>query len=443
MKQKNTLDIILLSVGDAMYPQDALAERVDRVWSSVEAMQENIVAKWVLMDEADAFRAEKVLMDKKADLIIVNFVSWHITPFVMHVLRHFRNTPLLVWGNGGTRDASGKIVSPAAAAGVTGIVPLLRQLGFRYKVILERTDEALRLHEVKAYMQIVKAKKHVQNAKIGLFGYADQALFSCAYDKTLVFDHFGIDIEDYFSYELADMMAACPQERVDAVKREIRCDLCCENEIREETLERAARLYCAMKDKSEDRELDAISIKCITGVTKYMGINPCLAQSLLANKDLSVICECDAYGLLTNVILSALTGQTSTFMENYEVFEDAVLVGVCGFIPADFVEGAVRVRACNLGQTIQGISNVFKLKSGPVTFARLYVEDGKFRMLLSKGQADPSPKWTEIGWAEPTPNFPQLPSEIGNSGADLLRKCTRPAYHYGIRRLGGTDARTL
>jgi len=408
MKHNNTLNIILLSVGDAMYPQDALREIVARVWKGVDDLQENVIARHVLMDEDDAFRAEKELLGKKADLVIVNFVSWHITPFVMHVLRHFRDTPLLVWGNGGKRDASGKIISPAAAAGVTGIVPLLRSMGYRYKVICEKTDEELRLSEVKSYIRTVKAKKRVQNAKIGMFGYADQALFSCAYDKTLVFDKFGIDIEDYFSYELADMMASCPQEKVDAVIQDIRNDLCCENEIRKETLEKAARLYCAMKDKSDDRQLDAISIKCITGVTKYMGINPCLAQSLLANKDLSVICECDAYGLLTNVMLSALTDQASTFMENYEFFDDSVLVGICGFIPAEFVEGAVKIRACNLGQTIQGISNVSSLKNGPVTFARLYVEDGKFRMFISKGQADPHPKWTEIGWAEPTPNFPSF-----------------------------------
>ena len=131
MKQKKLLDIILLSVGDAMYPQQPLRERIDEVWSAVDAMGENILAKHILMDEADAYRAEKELKDKRADLIIVNFVSWHITPFIMHILRHFRTTPLLIWGNGGKRDASGKIVSPAAAAGVTGIIPLLRQLDFR------------------------------------------------------------------------------------------------------------------------------------------------------------------------------------------------------------------------------------------------------------------------------------------------------------------------
>ena len=408
MKERPKIKVVVLSVGEEMYPQEILKEVIERVWSGIESLGESVVGKYVIMNDEDGFRAEEALLGKEIDAIIVNFVSWHITPYVMHVLRHFRGTPLLIWGIGGYHDATGKLVSPAAAAGVTGIVPLLRQMGYHYKVICEKPDEALRLSEVKAYLRAVKAKKEIENARIGLIGYADMGLFTCAYDKTLVFDKLGVDIEDYFSYEVNAMMEACPQEQVRSVMEEIRTGMYCENEIGDGVLEKAARLYCAMKGKSEARGLDAISIKCVNGVTGSMGFNPCLAQSLLANRDLSVICECDAYGLLTNVILSALTGQTSAFMENYEVFDDAVLVGVCGYIPADFVDGPIKIRAANLGETNRGISNVSKVKTGKVTFARLYVKDGAFRMFLSRAEATPNPKWTELGWAEPTPDFPSL-----------------------------------
>ena len=203
------------------------------------------------------------------------------------------------------------------------------------------------------------------------------------------------------------MMEACPQEQVRSVMEEIRTGMYCENEIGDGVLEKAARLYCAMKGKSEARGLDAISIKCVNGVTGYMGFNPCLAQSLLANRDLSVICECDAYGLLTNVILSALTGQTSAFMENYEVFDDAVLVGVCGYIPADFVDGPIKIRAANLGETNRGISNVSKVKTERNLCAAVCkgrrVPDVSFT-----GGSDAKSQMDGTGWAEPTPDFPSL-----------------------------------
>ena len=36
----------------------------------------------------------------------------------------------------------------------------------------------LRLSEVKAYLRAVKAKKEIENARIGLIGYADMGLFT-------------------------------------------------------------------------------------------------------------------------------------------------------------------------------------------------------------------------------------------------------------------------
>lgn len=408
MERETKVNIAVLSLGEEMYPQDFLKEVIDSVWESIDAMGETVVGKYVIMNDEDGFRAEEALCGKDIDLIIANFVSWHITPYVMHVLRHFRDIPILVWGIGGKMDSTGKLHSPAAAAGVTGIIPLLRQMGYHYRIICEKPEEPRRISEVKDYLRVVKAKKKIRNSRIGLIGYADMGLFTCAYDKTLVFDKLGVDIEDYFGYEITTMMDACPQEKIQGIMDDIRATMLCENEVCDSVLEKAARLYYAMKSKSNARGLDAISIKCVNGVTGYMGFNPCLAQSLLADKDLSVICECDAYGLLTNVILSSLTGQTSAFMENYEVFDDSVLVGVCGYIPADFVNGPLKIRSANLGETNRGISNVSQVKTGTVTFARLYTKDGKFRMFLSKGEATPNPKWTELGWAEPTPDFPSV-----------------------------------
>lgn len=147
-------------------------------------------------------------------------------------------------------------------------------------------------------------------------------------------------------------------------------------------------------------------------------------------RDLRVRC----LRLLTNVILSALTGQTSAFMENYEVFDDAVLVGVCGYIPADFVDGPIKIRAANLGETNRGISNVSKVKTGKVTFARLYVKDGAFRMFLSRAEATPNPKWTELAGGADA-GFPKPLAQAGDSRTGLPRERPWTAHYYGLRRL--------
>lgn len=400
--------VAILAVGDQQYPQDELGKAIERVRAAVSAMpcvREVECAK--IMNDADADTAEQALKEQHFDAIVVNYVSWHITPYVMRTLKHFRDVPILVWGIGGTTDATGKLHAPAAGAGVTALGPLLREMGYRWRLILEKPDEALRAADAERFLRMAAAAKAVRGARIGLFGYADMGLYSCAYDKTLAFRKLGVDIEDYGIHELLGEMEAFGAEEVRSQMDAIVGQFVLTNTIPEDTLDKVTRLYLAMNARKIARGLDAISVKCVCGITK-LGFNPCLAQTLLADKDTSVICECDAYGMLTGIMLSRATGQTSAFVENYEVFDDAVLVGVCGFIPKDFVDGEQKIRSANLGEFNHGISNVSKMKTGKVTYARLYQAGDNYRMFLAEGEALDNPKWTESGWADPTPDFPSV-----------------------------------
>lgn len=400
--------VIILSVGDAQYPQDALGKVIESVREGVAALPSaEVVGAYTIMDDKDADIVASEVLEKIFDAIIVNYVSWHITPYVMRTLKNYKEKPILVWGIGGWTDASGKLIAPAAAAGTTALVPVLKELEYKYMVINQKPDEALRLQEVDKFLHTVGAVKAVHHSRIGLYGYADMGLFSCAYNKTLAFKKLGVDIEDYLAYDLVDQMKGYTDEEVAAAVEEIKQKTTFENEIKDETIAKVARLYLAMKGKKGQRGLDAISIKCVYGVTQ-MGFNPCLAQSLLADKDTSVICECDAYGMLTGIILSRVSGQSSAFVEHYEVFDDSVLVGVCGFVPRDFIEGDMKIRSANLGEFNTGISNVSKMKTGVVTYARLYETKGDYKLFLGKGEAMPNPKWTEAGWCDPTPDFPSV-----------------------------------
>lgn len=412
MKNMLKANVVMLSVGEEMYPQDYLDNVINTLKAEVEKMDCNLLATYKIMNFSDAEEVAEKLDGKKIDAFIINFVSWHITINVMHVLKNFRETPLLVWGIGGTTDKTGKLHSPAAAAGVTGIMPILKELGFKTKVILTKPDSDHEYEKVADYLHSLSCAKTIRAARIGLVGYADMGLYTCAYDKTGLFKKLGIDIEDYSGYELANLMKIFSEEKVKETIEWIKKETEFTNSIADSVLENVARLYLAMKDKADGRKLDAISIKCVNGPTSQLGFNPCLAQTLLANKDVQVICECDAYGLVTSIILATVTGHAAAFMEHYEVFDKEVLVGVCGFIPPEFADGVTKVRAANLGETNTGISNVSKVRTGEVTYGRFYNENGQFKLFLSHGTAKPCPKWTELGWEEPTPDFPAVMLEL-------------------------------
>ena len=405
MKTLEKANVIMLSVGEQQYPQDYLAGVIAELEKEVGKMDCNLLGAYTVMNFKDAEKTADIIKDKNVDLFIVDFVSWHITINIMHILKNFRNVPVLVWGIGGITDKSGKLHAPAAGAGVTGFVPVIKEMGYKYKVIMEKPDDAHAYSDVADYIHSVSCAKTIKASRIGLIGYADMGLYTCAYDKTALFNKLGIDIENYDGYEIANLMNMFSDDAVKETMKWIRSTTKAENEISDKALERVTRLYLAMKDKADGRNLDAISVKCVDGITK-LGFNPCLAQSLLANKDLSVICECDAYGLVTSIMLSTITGKTAAIVEHYEMFDKSILVGVCGFIPQDFIDGDFKIKAANLGEYNTGISNVSRLKCGEVTYGRFYSDNGKYKLFLSHGKTTPNPKWTELGWEEPTPDFP-------------------------------------
>ena len=419
--------VIILSVGDQQYPQDDLAKVIDRVRAGVRSLPSaEVVYEAKIMNDPDADKVAAEVAELHFDAIIVNYVSWHITPYIMRTLKDYPTVPVLVWGIGGWTDASGKLIAPASAAGTTAIGPVLRQFGFKHVLINEKPDEELRLKDVDRFLRAVGAMKAVRHSRIGLYGYADMGLYSCSYNKPLAYEKLGVDIEDYLAYDLVEQMNSYTEQEVKDCIAEIRSKTVSVNNITDATFDKVARLYLAMKGKKGQRGLDAISIKCVFGVTQ-MGFNPCLAQSLLADKDTSVICECDAYGMLTGILMSRVSGQTSAFVEHYEVFDDSILVGVCGFVPKDMIEGDMKIRSANLGEFNTGISNVSKMKTGECTYARLFEDDGKYKLFLHKGEALPNPKWTEHGWCEPTPDFPSI---LLKPGMDIQKYLnTVPGQH--------------
>lgn len=426
MKNMLKANVVMLSVGEQQYPQDYLADVINEINAEVKKMDCNLLGCYKIMNFDDAQKTAEELADKKVDLFIVKFVSWHITINVMHILKNFRDVPILIWGIGGITDKNGKLHAPAAGAGVTGFVPIVKEMGFKYKIIMEKVNSPHAYKEVADYIHSVSCAKTIRAAKIGLIGYADMGLYACAYDKTGLFNKLGIDIENYDGYRIADLMNTFPEDKVKEAMEWIRKSTVSQNNVSDAALERVTRLYLAMKDKADGRGLDAISVKCVDGITK-LGFNPCLAQSLLADKDLSVICECDAYGLVTSIILSTVTGNTSAFVEHYEVIDNDVLVGVCGFIPRDFIDGSFEIKSANLGEYNTGISNVSRLKTGEITYGRFYNDKGEFKLFLSHGKTKPNPKWTELGWEEPTPDFPAALLELEMPVEEYLDKV--PGQH--------------
>ena len=90
--------VIVLSVGDAQYPQDKLQIAIDSVRKTVRSLPcAEVVYEGSIMEDESADRVAADVKKLVFDAIIVNYVSWHITPYIMRTLIDYKDKPVLVW----------------------------------------------------------------------------------------------------------------------------------------------------------------------------------------------------------------------------------------------------------------------------------------------------------------------------------------------------------
>lgn len=395
-----------VSFGFFAYPKEYIVENSKRAFDL--AVKAGLDAKYFgpVLEYEDAEKVVKQLSSHAYDFVVAHVTTWTMTPIAMRVLRECGHKPLLVWGLGG-KTVKGTLVSPASPAGTSALLWSLRQMGIKYSYVYDHPDGKPKVDEVMRFAKVVDAIRAINGAKLGVMGYCDMGLYALMIDGVALKRQLGLDIEDIFSYEAGKLADEAPKAEVAKVIAEMRKDLAFETEPTDAQLEKTARLTYALRKKVKERGYLGVTMKCVYGVSRYMGFTPCLTQALLA-KDVVSICESDAAGLVTELVLKMVCGQNSTFMEHYEYFPDKALVGVCGFAPFDMTQGRKVPCKCAGWGGFTGLYETAKMKTGTVTIGRMYSEEGRLKMLLLTAEAELPMKWAELGWADPTPDFPSL-----------------------------------
>jgi L-fucose isomerase-like protein len=174
-------------------------------------------------------------------------------------------------------------------------------------------------------------------------------------------------------------------------------------------MEKSARYYLALKTIIEERRYDAVSLIDVDGMKKLLRLPPAMIFMLMANElNLPTIPENDSLGSVTQLIVRALTGQAAAYFEFYEFMEDRLLVGVPDYVPAAVVEGEMRVRPTHFGNFSEGVLNVSKVKTGPVTLTRFFPHGQDYAIHAVTGTAVAPRAWEEAGWQPPAPQLPSL-----------------------------------
>jgi L-fucose isomerase-like protein len=402
-----------LGFGEVFSPRELIDQKVAAAKRALEDLGVELVTTAPVTDDperVDEARAVADLSRDDFDFLVVCVAGWIPTHTVIDVISHFRHKPMVLWGLTGHYQ-NGRLVTTADQAGTTALRDPMAGLGFRFRYVYDTVDKPYGSAEkVIEFGKVARAAARLKHAKIGYMGYRDMTLYATLVDGTSLRRVVGPDIEVFQMLEVVQLMEAVDPGDVGAVVRDIRSEWSFAEPVPDSALETGARMYLAVMEKVRERGYEAISLVDVDGVKKLLHFPPALPLLLLADKGgVASIPENDGLGSVTQLIVRYLTGQVGAYLEFYEFFSDALLMGVPDYVPSEIVDGPTTVLPWpGFGGLKDGILNISKVRAGEATICRLASRGDQYTMHIVHGEARAPRSWEEAGWEPPAPQLPSI-----------------------------------
>lgn len=426
--------------GEVNTPREFIDQRCENAARLLQKQGIELVKTAPVSDDPAGEQPARAVRELQAggdfDLLIICIAGWIPSWAVFSVLEPFKHKPMVLWGLSGWQDGD-RFVTTADQAGTTALRAPMDAMGYRFKYVVTRKGEQPRVNEVVDYARAARAAALLKTARIGMAGYRDMRLYGTMYDGISLKKTIGPEIEHFELLELAQLMEKNNPAEIEQMVKEVEANWNFIKQPQPGTVAKSAGLYLAMNRKIQERGYAGFSFNDVDGVKKLLGFAPAGAMTLLHERlNLPSVPENDCLGAVTQLMVHYLTGQVAAYLEFYEFLPDGALMGVPDYVPAEVVDGKITVMPNAFGSFGEGLLNVSKLKTGPLTIARLGYADGKYGMHMQLTEARTPAKWEEAGWAPPAPQLPSLELIFPQEVEEFIQKvlCQHYIISYGDNR---------
>jgi L-fucose isomerase-like protein len=334
---------------------------------------------------------------------------------------------MILWGLAGDIE-NGRLITAAPQAGTTALRKVFDDLGYRFKYIYNIIGEPSPLDKIESFALAAGAVISMENTKVGMMGFRDMKLYNTLYEGLSLKAKIGTEIEFFEILEMLQLSENIGHKEIQPLIDKIKREWDFEKPANEEFLNKGVSYYLAIKKLAESNKFDAISLKDVDGMKKLLNFPPAMIFMLLSDEmKLCTIPENDAMGAVTQLIVKHITGQCAAYLEFYEFFEKSVLLGVPDFVPAEVVNGKVKVTPAAFGNISGGLLNISTMKTGKLTIARLSNTGDQYTMHICTGEGKLK-SWEEAGWDYPAPQLPSLEIFLDTSMEDFTQKISGQHY---------------
>ena len=440
IESPSRVKVAFVGFGEVNSPRDLIEKKCAQARQALEAQGLEIITTQPVSDDpagAEEARARRELAGQDFDLMVVCLAGWIPSHTVIDVISPWIHKPMILWGLTGYYE-DGRLVTTADQAGTSALRDPMDALGFQFKFFYDTPDEPfLSAVKIRDYAEVVHAAARLKTARVGMMGYRDMRLYATLVDGVSLRRVVGPEVDVFETLEIVQRMERQSAADIEAVTSRLLNSWQFEQAIDPKVIEAPVRMYLALMEKVRERGFQAVSLIDVDGVKKLLNFPPGLVLSLLADQGgVASIPENDGLGAVTQLIVRFLTGQVGAYFEFYEFFKDRLLMGVPDFVPAEVVDGPVHARLAKFGSLADGLLNISKVKTGPVTICRLASRGDAYRMHIATGQAVTPRKWEEAGWDQPAPQLPGLEVILDTPVEEFTQKVLGQHYilAYGNHR---------
>ncbi len=240
------------------------------------------------------------------------------------------------------------------------------------------------------WLDAMKMIKAVKYAKLGIAGYSAEGFFNVNVADLDLYKYADILVNHYELKELYSKKSV--SQNPISSKDIIKVYNCCS--IKESQVEQVAELAESMKTFMEEKQLDALTVRCWPEFAEVFGMAPCAAMSYLQGLGYVIGCEGDIEGTLSMLAVKILAGHAPFMADLSQVNfdEDYALMWHCGVAPYTLWDEVSERTLSDYRDGGKGMTADFVMKNGQITFMRIDTANGKTRVFAERGQVIPMTK---------------------------------------------------
>lgn len=331
------------------------------------------------------------------------------------------NVPVLLWGPRDEAPLADGSRLRDTQCGLFATGKVLRRFGvpFTYLTNCRVDDEAFE-RGVRNFIAVANVVKEFRKLRILQISTRPAPFWTMMCNEGELLERFGIEIRPItmteFTQRIRSLDASDDAEVMETVKfMKENMEVC----VPDTSVKTLAALKVAMKRFAGEFECNAVAIQCWDALQQELHVMPCVANSLLTDEGLPVVCETDIHGAITAVMAQAAgMGRTPVFFVDWSVRhpenDNGELLQHCGPWPISLAKEGTKAkldRPFAFPEHCPG-SVVAEIKGGLISIFRFDGDNGKYSLLMGNARGIEGPR--TIGtylWIE-VENWPRLEHKL-------------------------------